>query len=147
MQIKRNDTYEDIMHLPRHVSAKRKQMSLRDRAAQFAPFAALTGHDAAVQETARLTEKRIQLDENEIALLDQKLQYIAHQLEAEDEQGIRDDVTITYFLPDQRKDGGKYVEISGKIKKIDAFHHRLVMEDGTMIPIPDIFRINLENYP
>ena len=138
MAIRRDDTYEDILHLPHHISTKRKQMSLHDRAAQFAPFAALTGHEAAVKETARLTETRIELDENEIELLDQKLQYILQHLSE------RPMAAITYFLPDQRKAGGKYTEVEGQIKKIDQWEHRLIMGDGTMIPIADILRIDLE---
>ena len=138
MAIRQDDTYEDIIHLPHHVSTKRKQMSLHDRAAQFAPFAALTGHEAAVKETARLTESRIELDENEIELLDQKLQYIAQHLSE------RPYAIITYFLPDQRKAGGKYTEIEAKVKKIDQLDHCLVMEDGMIIPIKDILRIDLE---
>lgn len=145
MQIKRNDTYEDIIHLPHHVSTKRKQMSLHDRAAQFAPFAALTGHDAAIQETARLTEAKIQLDENEIEVLNQKLQYIATQLEAAPQN--RQQVQFTYFLPDGRKSGGKYVEVTGRLRKIDQIRHKLELDDGTMIPIQDILRINLEINP
>ena len=132
--------YEDIIHLPHHVSKKRAQMALRDRAAQFAPFAALTGHDAAVQETARLTERKIQLDENEFDLLDQKLQWIEGQIDPPE-------VEITYFLPDQRKSGGAYVTTTGKISKIDRQHRQLKMEDGNLIPIENVFRINLERFP
>lgn len=133
-------TYDDILHLPHHVSAKRPQMSLHDRAAQFAPFAALTGHEDAVKETARLTEAKIELDENEIELLDQKLRYIAAQKEPPT-------VEITYFLPDQRKNGGSYVETNGKVKRIHQNEQILCMEDGTRIPIEDILRIKLEIKP
>lgn len=140
MQIKRNDTYDDILYRERPVSAKRKPMSMRDRAAQFAPFAALTGHEDAVKETARLTDRKIELDENEFAILDQKLQYV----EAQQESPL---IEVTYFLPDQRKDGGAYVEVRGKIKKIDHNLRRLQMEDGTLIPMQDILRINLEICP
>ena len=134
---KRKSPYEDIIHLPHHVSPKRPQMSLRDRAAQFAPFAALTGHEEAVKETARLTDSRIELDENEIQLLDQKLQY----LEAQSEAPVID---ITYFLPDQRKSGGKYIEVQGRLKRIDRYNQCLRMEDGTEIPISDILKIDLK---
>lgn len=137
MMIKRDDTYEDIIHLPHHVSTRRNHMSVRDRAAQFAPFAALTGHEAAIRETARLTDAKVELDENEFALLDQKLQYI----ETQDESPM---VEITYFLLDQRKQGGAYVEVQGKIKKIDNDRRRLRLEDGTDIPIDDILQINLD---
>lgn len=129
--------YEDIIHLSHHVSPKRPQMSMKDRAAQFAPFAALTGHEEAVRETARLTDSKIELDENEIQLLDQKLQY----LEAQAKQPV---IEITYFLPDQRKSGGAYVDVQGRIKRIDPYSHSLRMEDGTEIPITDILKIDLK---
>ena len=129
--------YEDIIHLPHHVSQRRPQMSLHDRAAQFAPFAALTGHEEAVKETARMTDSRIELDENEIQLLDQKLQY----LEAQSETPV---IEITYFLPDQRKSGGEYIEVQGRLKRIDRYNQCLRMEDGTEIPITDILKIDLK---
>lgn len=130
--------YEDIIHLTHHVSPKRLQMPLRDRAAQFAPFAALTGHEEAVKETARLTETKIQLDENEIQLLDQKLQY----LEA---QSIQPVIEVMYFVPDERKSGGTYVELQGRIKRIDRYNHRLQMEDETTIPIEDVLKIEIKS--
>ena len=129
--------YEDIIHLPHHVSLRRPQMSMGDRAAQFAPFAALTGHEDAVKETARLTDCKIELDENEIQLLDQKLHYI----EAQEVQPV---IEITYFLPDQRKNGGKYIEVQGRIKRIDRYNHSLRMEDGREIPITDILKIDIK---
>lgn len=132
--------YEDIIYLSHHVSTKRPQMSLHDRAAQFAPFAALTGHEEAVKETARLTDNRIELDENEIQLLDQKLQYLEAQLE-------QPDIDITYFLPDQRKSGGEYIEVQGRIKRIDRYNHRLQMEDETTIPIEDILKVDIKRLP
>ena len=136
MQMKKNDNYQDIIDLPRHVSARRKQMSLHDRAAQFAPFAALTGHEAAVKETARLTELKIELDENEFAILDQKLRFI----EGQKEPTV---VEFTYFLPDPWKDGGAYVDVQGKIKRIDRNQRKIRLEDGTEILINDILKINL----
>lgn len=138
MQMKRNDTYQDIIDMPRHVSTRRKQMSLHDRAAQFAPFAALTGHEAAVKETARLTEEKIELDENELAILNQNLRYI----ESQEEPPV---IEITYFLPDQRKAGGTYVDIQGKIKRIDHNQRCIRMEDGTEIFIETILKIGLKD--
>lgn len=138
MELKRTDNYEDILYLPHHVSKKRKRMSLHDRAAQFAPFAALTGHDAAVKETARLTEAKIELDEHEIERVNQKLQYILQNLSNHPE------TIITYFLPDEKKSGGKYVETDIKVKKYDEREHSVILEDGTSIPVINIFRINLE---
>lgn len=129
--------YEDIIYLSHHVSTKRPQMSLHDRAAQFAPFAALTGHEEAVKETARLTDSKIELDENEIQLLDQKLQY----LEAQAKQPV---IETTYFLLDQRKSGGAYVDVQGRLKRIDRYNQCLRMEDGTEIPITDILKIELK---
>lgn len=130
--------YEDIIHLPHHVSPRRPQMSLHDRAAQFAPFAALTGHEEAVKETARLTDCKIELDENEIQLLDQKLQYIRDHLDD------RPAVIITHFVPDLRKAGGRYLEHEGIVKKIREYDHFIVMEDGTEILITDILQITLK---
>ena len=130
--------YEDIIHLPHHVSSRRPQMSMKDRAAQFAPFAALTGHEEAVKETARLTASRIELDENEIQLLDQKLQYIRDHLE--ERQAVR----ITHFVPDMRKSGGRYLEHDGIVKKIREYDRFIIMEDDTEIPISDILQMNFK---
>lgn len=135
---KRKSSYEDIICLPHHVSIRRPQMPIRDRAAQFAPFAALTGHEEAVKETARLTEEKIQLGEDEKQLLDRKLQDL-------ETKGTCSDVRITYFLPDQRKNGGLYVTIQGRIKRVDRHSHCLHMETGTEIPITDILRIDLKS--
>ena len=129
--------YDDIIHLPHHRSKKHAPMPLIDRAAQFSPFAALTGHDAAIKETARLTDRKIELDEYEIAVLDEKLQRIKEQLK------VYPEVTITYFQPDIRKDGGKYVTVTGKVKKIDEYAKAMIMEDGTRILIEDIIEIVL----
>ncbi len=138
MTVNQNNPYEDIIHLPHHVSSRWPQMSLRDRAAQFSPFAALTGHEEAVKETARLTEMKIQLDENEIQQLDQKLQYIREHL------ADRLTVTITHFVADLRKAGGEYIEHDGIVKKIREYDHLIVMEDGTEIQITNILQINLK---
>lgn len=130
--------YDDIINLPRHVSKTRPQMPIIDRAAQFAPFAALTGHGAAIKETARLTEKRIELDQYMKEALNDKLQIIADQLKDHPK------VTITYFKPDETKDGGAYVTASGRVKKIDTYEGLLVMTDGREIPIEEIIKIELE---
>ena len=128
--------YDDIIHLPHHVSRKRKRMSLHDRAAQFAPFAALVGYDAAVEETARLTGQRIELDENEKQLLDARLRVIEEHL-GEDFQ-----VSITYFVPDERKDGGSYRTETGVVKKILHTEQLLHMSSGTKIAVSDILSIS-----
>ena len=129
--------YEDIIYLPHHRSKKHAPMPLIDRAAQFSPFAALTGHDAAIKETARITDRKIELDEYEIAVLDEKLHQIKEQLI------IHPEITVTYFQPDLRKKGGEYVTITSRVKKMDEYMKALVMEDGTRILIEDIIELVL----
>ncbi len=128
--------YDDILLLPHHVSEKHPPMSRLDRAAQFSPFAALTGYDAAVQETARLTDRRIELDEGERAAIDQRLMLLQERLPEPTE------VTITYFVPDKKKAGGAYVSVSGTVKKIDDYERMVILRNGTSIPIDDILHIN-----
>lgn len=127
--------YDDIIHLPHHVSPTHPQMPVPDRAAQFAPFAALTGHEAAIRETARLTDEKITLDENAKALLDEKLRMVQEMPEA------HPGITITYFQPDGKKSGGHYLSVTGKVKKTDGYGHCLVMDDGLRIPLDDIIEI------
>lgn len=129
--------YEDIIHLPHHVSKKHPQMSMQDRAAQFSPFAALTGYDAAVEETARLTDRRIELDEYEAQHLDEQIQKIVEQLQEHPE------VSITYFLPDARKDGGEYITVTGSVKKIENYERRIILTDGTSIPICEVIAMGV----
>ena len=126
--------YDDIINLPHPNSAKHPRMSMTDRAAQFSPFAALTGHGAAIEETARLTDRRIELTEEEKTVLDETLRLL---LETGGE-GM-----ITYFLPDERKDGGAYVAKLGTIKKIDPLEGRVILTDRTAIPIKDILEIEI----
>ena len=129
------DKYEDIINLPHHVSKKHPQMSLYERSAQFAPYAALTGHGDAIKETARLTSKRIELDEEEKEILDRKLQILCEKIESKPQ------VSFTYFIPDLKKDGGKYVDITGIVKKIDDYKNLIILEDGMQIPIREIIEI------
>lgn len=129
------DSYEDIIHLPHHVSKKHPRMSAIDRAAQFSPFAALTGYDDAVEETARLTEERIELDDYQKDVLGHRLQMLADRL------GEHPEIAITYFEPDERKTGGAYVTSVGMVKKVDEFSRVVVMTDGTRIPFDEIIRI------
>ena len=124
--------YDDIINLPHHISPTRKQMSMHDRAAQFAPFAALVGYDDAVAETARLTEARPELDEQEQQAINERLAYIADYIHEQP------DVRIKYFVPDNRKSGGRIVSISGKVKKISATDGTIVMTDGCKIRLSDI---------
>lgn len=128
--------YEDIINLPHHVSATRPQMPMSDRAAQFSPFAALTGYDAAIKETGRLTDAKIELDDEELNNLNMKFQLLVEHLEDEPE------VAITYFKADERKAGGAYLEASGIVKKLDDFERVITMQDGTKIPMDDILNID-----
>ena len=133
-----NGKYDEIMGLPHHVSKTRPQMPMSDRAAQFAPFAALTGYDSAIKETGRLTDERIELDVEALSALDMKYQLL---MKAHDEAP---EVTITYFRPDERKAGGKYVSAVGAVKKIDDFERRITMQDGAKIPMDDVLSIEGE---
>ncbi len=130
--------YEDIINLPHHVSPTRPQMPMSDRAAQFAPFAALTGYDAAIKETGRLTDEKIELDEEALTALDMKYQLLMDAFDKVPE------VTITYFQPDERKAGGKYVSATGAVKKVDDFERLITMQDGTRIPMDDVLSIDGE---
>ncbi len=125
--------YGDMLHLARPVSGKHPQMSLEDRAAQFSPFAALTGYDAAVTEAARLTEQHRELDESERAALDEALRRAWEKRESE--------VCITYFKADEKKEGGAYVSATGMVKKIDYYERYVVMTDDLRIYIDDICQI------
>ena len=130
--------YEDIINLPHHVSPTRPQMPMSDRAAQFAPFAALTGYDAAIKETGRLTDEKIELDEEALTALDMKYQFLMDALDDAPE------VTITYFQPDERKAGGKYVSAVGVVRKVDDFERRITMQDSARIPMDDVLSIDGE---
>ena len=109
--------------------------SMADRAAQFSPFAALTGYDAAIHETGRLTDDKIELDEETLNILNMKLRLLVDSLDDEPE------VTFTYFKPDQRKAGGAYIEVTGKVKKVDGFERLIVMENGIKIPMDDVLDV------
>lgn len=128
-----NNRYDEIMGLPHHVSTTRPQMPMSDRAAQFAPFAALTGYDSAIKETGRLTDERIELDEEALAALDRKYQLLMDTLDDAPE------VTIIYFQPDERKAGGQYVSATGTVKKVDTFGRRILLQDGTRIPLDSVY--------
>jgi len=128
--------YEDIIHLPHHVSSKRPRMSAVDRAAQFSPFAALVGYDAAIQETGRLTTEKIELTEEEKSFLDQKQKILLERIAEHPE------ITVTYFLPDDRKIGGSYTTVTGNLKRIDDVSHVILLTDGTGISIDDILKID-----
>lgn len=129
--------YNEIINLPHHTSSTRPRMSAYDRAAQFSPFAALTGYEDAVAETARQTDKKAELDEYRKADLNERLNLIQDTLEEQPE------VSITYFVPDAKKSGGAYVTTTGYVKKIDSYKRTLVMCDATKIPIDDILEIEI----
>lgn len=129
------DRYEDIIDLPHHVSQSHPQMSLHDRAAQFSPFAALTGHGAAIRETERLTQERIELDENSKRLLDDKLRIL------QEEANRHPEITVTYFKPDQKKAGGAYVEVRGNLKRIHEAERMIILCDGEVIPMDEVIEI------
>lgn len=133
--------YDDIINLPHHVSSSHPHMPIHDRAAQFSPFAALTGYDGAIKEAARLTDMRMELDEAAKNELDEKLRIVLEQLSDKPE------ITITYFQPDEKKTGGAYVSTSGVVKRIDGYKRNVVMQDGTRIAIEDIINIRGEIFP
>ena len=130
--------YDDIIGLPRPISQIHPPMSIENRAAQFLPFAALTGYDAAIQETARLTDRRLELDEDEKLMLSGKLQLIQDAIKT------RPLVKVTYFVPDERKEGGAYVVAAGCVKKVDAVERQIVMADGRTIPIDEVYAVDGE---
>lgn len=129
-----NEKYEKIARMPHKQSETRKHMSLHDRAAQFAPFAALTGYEASIREQMRQTVQRIELDEYEIERLNGKLQLLAEHLGE-----IK--VAITYFIPDERKSGGAYVTKVGRVKELDPYHKTVLLQDKSSIPMEEIINI------
>ncbi|MBR4096001.1 MAG: hypothetical protein IKK42_01695 [Oscillospiraceae bacterium] len=129
--------YDDIINLPHHVSATRPQMSMHDRAAQFSPFAALTGYDDAVEETARLTDEQYELSEDARNRLDEQLKLIADRIDEQPE------IEITYFVPDEKKNGGAYFTFKGNLRRIDEYAMELVFTEGTRINLDYISDINV----
>lgn len=130
-----NGPYDDIINFPHYVSKSRRQMPMEARAAQFAPFAALTGHSSAIDETARLTSSQRDLSAEELHMLSTKISYalsIAEQPE----------LSITYFRPDSRKEGGEYVTVHGSIKSVEVCFNILRLVDGTEIPLDSIADIS-----
>ena len=127
-------SYDDIINLPHHVSPTRQRMSMHDRAAQFAPFSALVGYDDAVAETARLTEARPELDEQEQRIINEQLAFIVEHIKEQPE------VSIKYFVPDERKSGGKTAHISGNVSNLSISHGIIIVKDN-IIPLIDIVGI------
>lgn len=138
MKAKRTiDDYKDIIDLPHHVSKTRAKMPLKDRAAQFAPFAAVVGHEAAIKETARYVDRKKELDEMEKSIIDEKLNKINSWLPEKHE------IELMYFKPDNAKRGGEYVSKIGYVKKIDTYNLEVLFADGTRIEIGQIYSIDL----
>ena len=129
------EKYKDIINLPHKQSSKRPHMSLQDRAAQFAPFAALVGYDDAIKETGRLTDERIEMSEENLAVLNAQYQILVDHLDEEPE------VTITYFVPDIYKTGGSYITKTGVVKKLDAYERLITMTDGAKIQMDDVLTL------
>lgn len=127
--------YDDMLHLPHHVSLTHPHMSVSDRAAQFAPFAALTGYEDVISETARLTDERSEADESRLEELDRKLQTALASADIE--------ITVAYFVEDERKQGGRYEICTGAIRKIDGVRRTLTMQDGRCIPLDSIIEISV----
>ena len=136
-----DDRYNDIINLPHYRSKKRPHMSVYDRAAQFSPFSALTGHDEAIKETARLTDKKIELDETTKTMLNEKFNFIMEHIYDQPE------ITVTYFIPDGLKSGGMYVDFAGKVKKYDCLNRILTFTDNTEIKVDDILEIESKIFP
>lgn len=140
MKTKSEEIYADIIDLPHHELITRQRMPLVNRAASFSPFAALTGYDDAVEETARLTCQKIELDDDSKRILNDKLLFaIAHAKE-------QPPILITYFLPDDKKSGGVYVTIKAVIKRIDEYKRLVIFTDKSSIPIDDIYEIEGDIY-
>lgn len=130
-----HDNYDDIIDLPHPTSKTHPRMSLHDRAAQFSPFAALTGHDDAIIETARLVEEKYDLDEDQKLHINQTLNHILSHI------NDHPYITINYFQPDVKKSGGMYLMISDNVKKVDEYHQLIILENGTTIAFENIYTI------
>ena len=130
------EDFSDIINLPHHQSRRHPQMSMKERAAQFAPFAALTGYGSAISEVARLTEEQVPLGDDDNDRLNRLVTHIADRISEQPS------VTVVYFKPDSRKQGGSYETITGRLKRIDDYEQQLVMLDGTAIPFENIMDIS-----
>ena len=130
--------YADIISMPHHTSPNRPRMSEIDRAAQFSPFAALTGYEAAVQEAGRLTDSKLDISEDIKTFLNEKMQMIVDNIDSEPV------ISITHFVPDKKKAGGAYVTTTGIVKEISEYEHAIILTDRTTIPIEQIIEIDGE---
>ena len=132
--------YDDILHLPHPTSVKHPRMPIFERAAIFSPFAALTGHAGAIAETARLTDQKMELDEDTKAELDRRQAVLLEHISEQPE------ITVTWFQPDERKDGGAYLTATGRLKKLDEIQRVLVLTDGTEISLDDVAGIESDYF-
>ena len=132
-----NEKYKDMLHLPHPVSATHPRMALQDRAAQFSPFAALAGYDDALRETARRTDRFVELDEDRKQELDRQISYL--------QQHLLDTVPvkIIYFVPDEKKEGGAFVQKTGYVKKLDSYQKTILLTDDTCIDMEKITEIQI----
>ena len=133
-----NGKYDDIINMPHHISKKHPRMSLENRSAQFAPFAALTGYEDEVEEIARITDKKIEITDEVKSIINLKLKTIQEKI------NTKPKVTITYFIPDSKKEGGSYKIVTSNVMKIDKYKQTIVLKDKTEIPINFITNINIE---
>ena len=129
--------YDDIINLPHHQSTKHKQMSNYQRAEQFAPFATLTGYDAAIDETARLTDKKLELSDEQESYLNEQIQLLIERISEKPQS------QITYFVPDNRKSGGENVTITGNVRRVDDYNREIVFADGLTVKIDDVWSIRI----
>ena len=133
--------YDDIIDMPHHVSLNRGRMSNIDRAAQFSSFEALTGHEEQIEEAARLTDGKLQLSPEETEALNSNMNYIIDNI------ALCPEVEIIYFVPDERKEGGKYLPVSMKIRKIDLVNRAITDTENNVINIDYIYRVKVKNRP
>lgn len=132
--------YDDIIHLSHPTSKNRPRMSIHDRAAQFSPFAALSGHAAAIAETARLTDRKLELDEDTRAELDRRQAILLEHISE------RPEITVTWFRPDERKEGGAYITTTGRLKKLDEAERILILTDDTRIPLEAVVSLESDSF-
>ena len=133
-----DDKYRDILYMEHPTSRLHPRMSMLSRASQFAPFAALSGYDDVISETGRLTDGRVEYSADALAELDESLREISERLD------LHPRINVVYFVPDMKKNGGKYVEYAGEVREIDAVYRRLLFMDKTEIPLDVIVNISLE---
>lgn len=131
-----SNKYDHIINLPHYVSDKRPKMPMIDRAAQFAPFAALTGYEDAVKETGRLTDDATELPEYVKANINNKLRIVMECID------IQPEINITYFVPDSKKSGGAYISVTGIVKSVEEYERSVILVDKTVIPIDRIYAID-----